>query len=379
MRSIAFYLEHPTPINPEAPFNQVLSPSAESVISLARELSQLDWHVTIYTACLPGCYGRVTFADARDKASLRGLRDRDVLVSVDQAEIFRRYRAPLKILACYHARTAPVGELDRVIDQYFMLSATQRFYLRQDDPAISADKCVLFGNGVDHELYQQPTFKVPHRIVWTMPPDNGLVHLIAHWQGFKNAIPDLQLQVATQVEEAIRDWRWSSDIRSEWAQLLDEGRHLPDVFYRGFLPPSERARLQKSAGLFVYPCDPTEPSEVWCDAALQNAAAGVPMLLASTDALYEVYGAHRGAAWFIEAPITMTDWIAGVSQLLTIPSVADQAAERARGFAARYSWQNVATAWSEFLVKRQELDRENDLEQTICLAEDTSDRVLSLA
>jgi glycosyltransferase involved in cell wall biosynthesis len=79
---------------------------------------------------------------------------------------------------------------------------------------------------------------------------------------------------------------------------------------------------------------------------MEMAAAKVPMLLSDDTSLAEPYGA---VAWFAPLPINDTQWIDGISQLLTNPAQKTRYVNAARALALTHTWKSIAAQWDALL------------------------------
>ncbi len=377
-RSIAFYLPATGnwgDFDPAMPFAKALGGRETATIRLAQELAKMDWNVGLFCPC-PFLFqdgNLVWHPHQMFTANLRAMSQTyDVIVSIEDAQIFKRLSAKLHILheQCCHLR---VLGADKNIDHYFLLSQYQQWSLRSYDATINPDKCVVFGNGVDLERYDftdvQP---VPGRLVYSSSPDRGLHHLLDWWPELTKRHPELSLKVFYN-PKALQDHRWEHDVKATWALAIEEGEHLPGVEYVGGIDQMTLAREQKQAQMWVYPCDPSAPTESWCVTALEHAAAGVPMLMSDADCLGEIY---HDVAWLVPMPIKDSQWINAICYWLEHPDEMAQSIPLARAFAEKRTWRKVAGRWSDFLQRRLELKARTDLspeeaaEKAIELGED---------
>lgn len=370
---IAFYLPDIgawKPIDPADPFAGALGGRETATVRLAQELNRLGWRVSVFTVLKDQKafdQGGIAWWPASQKAmTMQMLGQKDVVVSVEHPEIFRTVRAPLNILheQCAHL---PVRELDAKIDNYFLISLFQQWSLRKYDPQIDADKCVVFGNGIDLGRFDNEDIaRVPGRLVYSSSPDRGLHHLLRMWPALKARHPHLSLRVFYDIKQ-IEFWHWTMEMRADWCRIIDQGRNLPGVDYVGPVDQVTLAREQKMAELFVYPCDPSKETETFAITCLECAAAGTPMLLSKADCLPEVYGK---VAFFLDVPIVDQQWLDGVTNLLEHPDTAQTFVPAARALAERQTWASIASRWNTFLRKRLGI---TDREAATVLAEDTSE------
>jgi len=270
----------------------------------------------------------------------------------------------------FAAPAAPIGRLDRKIDAYVLLTYYQQQSMRERDPAMDADKCVLIGNGVDLARYDQPVEKVPGRFIYSSSPDRGLHHLLRMWPILKAKHPHITLRIFYPMD-ALMDARWQHWLPSEWARVIDEGRSLEGVEYVGAVDQATLAREQLAAELMVYPCDPAANCETFCITALECAAARTPMLLGASDCLPDVYGQ---VAYFGDVPILDSAWIDAISSLIEDSELRQRNIEKARAFAEEHTWSRVGDAWHFFLSERLKLG--GDRAQAVELVENVSNGLL---
>jgi glycosyltransferase involved in cell wall biosynthesis len=348
-------------INPMVPFDSALGGRETACVRLAQELSLLGANVTIVTRTTtpdPVTYKAITWIQTNNY-NQKLLNDYDIVVSMEKPGIFRRVRARRLNILHYQCSYPPelVGALNDRIDHFFLLSRYQQFTLRSQEPQINPDRCVVFGNGVDLERYDSlKVDKKPGRMVWSSAPDRGLYHLLRWWPTLKQEFPELSLRVFYDLEKNLGPWAWTMQLHAEWYHLCREGVLQPGIQYMGPINQTLLARYQKEAELFVYPCDPSAPTETFCITALENAAAGVPMILSTADCLQEIYGGKRDGAWFLPVPIMDTEWITAFRELYQNKDMLHQNDENARKIAETFTWKRIAEAWFAFLNKRIALD-----------------------
>jgi glycosyltransferase involved in cell wall biosynthesis len=358
------------PINPLTPFANALGGRETACVRLAQELAKLGCTVGVVTKTTASTtiqYEEIDWIPV-DGFNKRFIADYDVLVSMENADIFRRVRArELNILhyQCTYPQT-PVGDLDKHIDHYFLISRYQQFTLRSQDPMINPDKCVVFGNGVDLERYDSLNVKKkPGRMVWSSAPDRGLMHILRWWPRLKAEFPELNLRVFYDIEKNLGPWAWTMQLQAEWYHQCREGVLQPGIQYMGPVDQKLLARFQKESEVFLYPCDPSAPTETFCITALENAAAGVPMILSTADCLQEIYGGKRDCAWFLPVPIMDSDWIGAFSELYRDKDRLHQNDASARSVAEMFTWKNIAKSWYEFLKTRATLDNSDNINDLI--------------
>ena len=387
MRSIAFWMPDTGnwgKVNPYDPFDHAWGGRETMCLRIAQELVKIGWDVAVYAPLDSplrverGNDDVVYMVPWEYRHEKRGLSRYDVVVSMERPDLFDVVRAKLNIVQYQCATPNPeslIGKRDRTIDHYFLLSNYQQFTLREHSPEINPDKCVIFGNGIDLERFDDLSLpKIPGRFVWSSSPDRGLYHLLRLWPLLKQKHPEISLKVFYNIE-VMQSYAWLQEIRSEWAREIKAGADLPGVEYVGPVGQATLAREIAQASYFAYPCDPILPTETWCVTALEHAAARNAMLLSDADCLYEVYGGNRKAAHFVPLPILDREWLGALDALLTNPEFANQNIQRARSLAEQFTWFQIANRWSTFLDQRLEV---SDPEQALVLAEDTSSLAVSL-
>lgn len=365
---------------PERPFDHALGGRETSQIRVAQELAKLGWDVDFAMPHARMDEGPVTadglrWLDPREFLRTCGSTVDGILVSVESPSLFGKVtgsKASFIQAQCAHCQPTDnvTKKSDELTTNYLLLSHFQRWSLINRTPAISSDKCVKIGNGVDLARFDQiDVEKVPGRFVYSSSPDRGLHHLLRIWPHLHERYPHISLRVFYDLE-GIQVHRWQHELRSEWLRTIDQGRNLPGVTYVGPIDQTSLASEIKQAELYCYPADPLWECETWCITALECLAARTPLLMSPIDALEEIYG---GYSHFAPMPMKDEQWLGALAFLLDNPLERTKFVKVGRRFAETQTWKAVAQRWKDFILRRIELE-DGDLDGILELISATEDR-----
>lgn len=368
--------------DPKDPLALALGGRETAQIRMAQELAKLGWQVDLAIPHSrmdegPVTVDGVTWRDPREFLRT-GCPPDAVLVSCESAAIFEKTRGVLNIMQmqCAHPQPSdPIGKKhDALVDFYFLLSHWQRWSLRNRDPEINPDHCVVFGNAIDLDSFDHSgtVDRTPGQFHWSSSPDRGLWHLIAMWPELKRRHPHITLNVYYGTDVFIESAKWLHELRAERASIIDQGRHLPGVTYHGPTKQSVVHRSMLTSELLVYTADTLWETETYAITMLEAAAARLPMLLSPADCLSEVY---TGYAHYAPLPIRYEEWTNAISYLLTHPADRDQYVLAGRRFAESQTWALVAQRWDAFLRQRLAMTHPS-LDDILALISATEDRRL---
>src|SRR5579864_107733 len=169
-------------------------------------------------------------------------------------------------------------------------------------------KWYVLPNGVEHPpIVHQP---VAGRVVHHASPDRGLHLLLKCWPIIRAAVPHATLHVIGDVSGG---GRWNDAPLFPSFQRTPQGARIMQM--RGGLREAQaaggvnllgrvsRAQLHQELGqaaCFAFPCSVLLPCETFSVSVMECCAAGIPVVLAPSDALGEVY---RGIAELTPAPV----------------------------------------------------------------------------
>lgn len=342
-KSIAFYcglsLE---PWDGTATKTKGIGGSETAVIELAKQFAANGWKAVVYNWCdappegmeIDGVlYKNYWQIDHRDTFDVLVLWRTPGFLDID-------WKAR-KLIVDMHDVSNPnewtPKRLEKV-DHVFVKSE----YHKSLYPTVPEKKFVVVGNGIDLRRFEGQATKNPNRFVYTSTPNRGLEHVLDVWPEIKKEIPDAELHVY---------YGWTSFYEShkrepvmmEWMRSMQAKMEQPGIVNHGRVSQTELARDLMASSLWLYP---TEFPEIHCITALEMQAAGVYPITTGFAALAETQqsgvklpGDPKDAEW-------RKQFVAEV-----VKAYKDQAWEAADGkeWAAKCSWDNVASVWIETL------------------------------
>lgn len=259
--------------------------SEEAVIRISRELSKLGYKVTVFGT--PG-----------EEAGLDG----DVEYKhywefnrKDQFDIFISWRNPEIFDEPINARKSylwlhDVMDKEEFIDERLANLDKIIFvskYHRKLYPFIPEDKCLISGNGITPEEFEQADGKFkrdPHRVVYMSSHVRGLELIYKVWPEVLKQVPDASLDVyyGWASYDAVNK---SNPERMAWKdKMIQLERELPNVTDHGKIGHKQIVEEIFKSGVWAYPCP---FPEVYCITAVKAQAGGAVPVSSNFAALDE--------------------------------------------------------------------------------------------
>jgi len=323
-----------------------------ALIYLSRILAERGHEVEVFARCKPQTSeAGVLWRDVRGIERV-GQRAYDVAVSFAGPAVWARGLFPGRYHVvheqCAHL---DVGNMDELVDRYFVLSDWQGWHLNHYDPAIDTNKMVTVGNGVDLRRYEVAGVeRAPHRVFYSSSPDRGLHHLLSGWRLVREQVPDAELWVMYEVGKWIEGVRWFMNDLGRRAQIVrmyyEDEPGTDGITFWGMLDKWTLAEKQMECALWAYPADLTAGTETFCITGVEAAAAGCALLATDGDCLPEIYGEVAG---LVGLPTDGALFAGAVVKMLTDPAMAAQYTPGME-FARLHTWERVADRWEEALA-----------------------------
>jgi glycosyltransferase involved in cell wall biosynthesis len=229
------------------------------------------------------------------------------------------------------------------------LSEWHKEFLLHSGLEMDPDKVIVHPNGVDIERYpvradlgvlgtESPSF------VYSSSPDRGLNHLLDAWPEIRDRYPGAVLYVGYGAAKFAEQHKWAHNRTAQMAVDIIAGLKQKGVIDLGKIGQDKLAKLQLKADVWLYPCDPINATETGCITAVENAAAGCPMVISDADCLPSEFGQIAEVS---ELPFNRDDFLGSLEYIITQPAVYEEMAVNGRKFAESRDWSLIAPRWIE--------------------------------
>lgn len=218
-------------------------------------------------------------------------------------------------------------------------------------------KVVVFPNGVDISRY--PKNKVMPKIeggpyttapnfTYSSSPDRGLWQLLRAWKHIRRKFPNAELHVAYGVEKLMNVLKWTHGRQGEMAVEIERLMSQSGVVDHGKIGQTDLSILQMNSTAWLYPLDAIQATETGCITAVENAAAGNPLITTDCDCMEAEFGAY-GA--IVDLPFDPAEFTEAVEHVLRNEDVWKDMAEAGRQFAETRDWSKIAPRWLDLFRK----------------------------
>lgn len=222
---------------------------------------------------------------------------------------------------------------------------------------MNPDSVVVFPNGVDIERYPKEIFEKKIKTVpgdnpvfiYSSSPDRGLLPLLESWPYIKHNFPGATLKVAYGVKKWTEHVKWAHGKQGEMATQIDVLMNQDGVEDLGKIGQDELSKLQFEADAWLYPLDAIQPTETGCITAVENAAAGNPIITTNCDCMEEEFG---DVGVIANLPFDAKGFADCVSYVLPQQEVVESIRVQARKFAESRDWRNIAGKWDRFFKEQ---------------------------
>jgi glycosyltransferase involved in cell wall biosynthesis len=216
---------------------------------------------------------------------------------------------------------------------------------------------VVFPNGVDisryplHIVNEKIGINKHPKFVYSSSPDRGLWQLLQSWPHIRKAFPGAELLVGYGVEKWAQQLKWSHSRQGQQAIDIIKLMKQDGVTDIGKIGQGKLAKLQLEADAWLYPLDAINATESGCITAVENAAAGNPIITTDCDCMPSEFGAVGVIA---DLPFNAKDYADCVEYILTDRDIIQKLRKDGREFAEGRDWKKIAAQWIEFF--KQEIN-----------------------
>ena len=252
-----------------------------------------------------------------------------------------------------HLQPEETEAAERYCDYVATLSNWHKEFMIHDGLDMK-DKMLVFPNGVDISRYPKNLVDTkirngaigddPH-FVYSSSPDRGLWQILQAWPYIRQIFPNAQLTVTYGVKNWTSKLKWAHNRQGQQAVDIEEMMKLTGVRDLGKIGQGQLAKLQLEADAWIYPLDSIQATESGCITAVENAAAGNPIITTDCDCMEEEFGPVGVIA---ELPFDPKGFAECVEYVLTRPEIVSNLRKDGREFAEGRDWSIIAQQWNDF-------------------------------
>ena len=186
----------------------------------------------------------------------------------------------------------------------------------------------------------------PWSFVYSSSPDRGLWNLLKSWKYIRRDDPQAKLRVCYGNTDYLDTMKWSHGRKGEEALEISMMINQPGVEFLGRIGQKDLAFLQEEATAWLYPLDAYWPTETGCITAIENAAAGNPLIISDGDCLEDEFG-HFSRV--IPLPFDAKEWAEATIETLSDVDSITEMGKAGYEFAATRDWSLIAPQWLELI------------------------------
>lgn len=183
--------------------------------------------------------------------------------------------------------------------------------------------------------------KRQHKLFWGSSYDRGLDIVLKLWPEILKTVPDAELHICYgwNLFEAVFN---DNPERMAWKDKMDKLMTQKGVTHHGRLGKKELDKVRKACGIWFYP---TFFQEINCITALQCQNDGVVPVVTNFAALKETVGSGIKVDGDIYLKETQEKILKELLEMMTNEELWEKESRKAKRFAKRYSWDNIAAEW----------------------------------
>lgn len=237
-------------------------------------------------------------------------------------------------------------------DYVAALSQWHKEFLMHQGLDMDDDEVVVFPNGVDITRYDKEfygrDFDNDPQFVYSSSPDRGLWHILEIWPELRKEFPKATLKVGYGAQDWIDFNKWSHGRQGEMAVEIQRLMKQPGITDIGKIGQGELAKLQYESDAWLYPLDAMNATESGCITAVENAAAGNPIITTDCDCMASEFGR---VGRIVEMPFDPDAYLSAVIDVLTDEEYYESMQRKGRKFAEGRDWSKIAPEWINLFNK----------------------------
>lgn len=266
-----------------------------------------------------------------------------------------RIRENVKVTVCEmqvaHFAPKEMQAAEAYCDYVAALSPWHAEFLIHSGLDMPDGRVVVFPNGVDLSRYPKSVVErkleigrpmVPPKFVYSSSPDRGLWPLLQSWKEIRKTFPGATLSVAYGVDKLVNILRWMHGRQAEMAVEIERLMTQPGIRDYGKIGQGQLSQLQHEASAWLYPLDSIQATETGCITAVENAAAGNPIITTDCDCMEAEFGS---IGCIVNLPFNAHEFAQATEYVLTNFDVWADLVATGREFAESRDWQKIAPQW----------------------------------
>jgi len=287
----------------------------------------------------------------------------DVAIAWECASLFEeegiREMVPLKIceMQVAHFAEADRDAADKYCDYVAALSDWHAEFLIHSGLELPRERVLTLPNGVDLNKYPKDQFEQKRqrkigkdpKFVYSSSPDRGLWYLLQMWPDIRKKFPKASLIICYGAMNWVNHIKWSHGRIAEMAVGIEELIRQPGVKDLGKIGQDQLAQLQMEADAWIYPFDPMSPTETGCISAIENLAAGNPIITTNADCMEDEF-AKTGT--IIKLPFEKDRFVEETIDVLIDQDYIEYQRDVGRKFAEKRDWQVISKQWEQIFTNQ---------------------------
>jgi glycosyltransferase involved in cell wall biosynthesis len=235
------------------------------------------------------------------------------------------------------------------------LSPWHKGFMVHSGIPVPEDNFVVFPNGINLSRYPRSEFEAKLNrpigkdplFVYSSSPDRGLLYLLQSWPYIREAFPEAQLKVGYGATKWTSQIKWSHGKVGEMAVDIEVLMKQPGVEDIGKIGQDVLSMLQMEADAWLYPLDAQSPTESGCITAIENAAAGNPIITTDCDCMEDQFGE---VGIIVDLPFNPKVYADTVIETLSDQGYVEFLRNKGREFAETRDWKIIAEQWEKFFI-----------------------------
>jgi glycosyltransferase involved in cell wall biosynthesis len=237
-------------------------------------------------------------------------------------------------------------------DYVAALSPWHKEFLLHQGLEMESDEVVVFPNGVDISKYPEPEYGIKFgnnpKFVYSSSPDRGLWGLLQIWPEIRKEFPEATLKVGYGAQKWIDFNKWSHGRQGEMAVEIEQLLKQDGVEDIGKIGQDVLSELQQGADAWLYPLDAMSATESGCITAVENAAAGNPIVTTDCDCMATEFGRFSRV---VDVPWNPEEYYRAVKDVLSDEMYYEDLQRKGRKFAEGRDWSIIASQWVDLFNK----------------------------
>lgn len=278
----------------------------------------------------------------------------DVAIAWECASIFEDHRIldKVKLKICEmqvcHFSDREIIAAANYCDYVAALSDWHKEFLLHQGLEMDEDEVIVMPNGVD--IFKYPVDEINYGrdfsrapgFVYSSSPDRGLWGILKIWPQLRKNFSGAELLVGYGAQKWIDQNKWSHGRQGEMGVELERLMKQPGIKDIGKVGQDELAKLQLNADAWLYPLDAMNATESGCITAVENAAAGNPIITTNCDCMPSEFGR---IGRIVDLPFEEDKYYEAVYDVLTDEDYYIKLQQKGRKFAEERDWSIIAKKW----------------------------------